>query len=62
MPPLFQNNWAPKVMPMTNMVLPNNFGNFNLDAMGAAMAMGPPPPAMLPPQQQMQPQQPMQPQ
>lgn len=68
MPPLFQNNWAPKVMPMTNMVLPNNFGNFNLDAMGAAMAMGPPPPAMNQPmmnqpQQQMQPQQPpMQPQ
>lgn len=74
MPALFQNNWAPKVMPMTNMVLPNNFGNFNLNAMGAAMAIGPPPPAMnqpmmnqpqqqmpMPPQQQMQMQTPMNP-
>jgi hypothetical protein len=34
MPSLFNNNWAPKVMPMTNMVLPNNFANFNINAMG----------------------------
>lgn len=34
MPSIFQNNWSPQVMPMTNMQLPNNFNNFNLNNMG----------------------------
>jgi hypothetical protein len=34
MPQVFQNNWSPQVMPMTNLELPNNFANFNLNAMG----------------------------
>ena len=33
MPPVFQNNWAPQRMPETILVLPNNFANFNLNAM-----------------------------
>lgn len=36
MPQLFQTNWTPQVMPMTNMVLPNNFANFNMAAMGVS--------------------------
>jgi hypothetical protein len=35
MPSTFTQNWSPKVMPMINMVLPNNFANFNMGAMGA---------------------------
>ncbi len=31
LPPVFQNNWTPQVMPLTNLVLPNNFNNFNLN-------------------------------
>jgi hypothetical protein len=34
MPQVFQSNWSPKTMPMTNLQLPNNFNNFNLEAMG----------------------------
>lgn len=30
---VFQNNWAPKLMPMTNMALTNNFNNFQLNQM-----------------------------
>lgn len=35
MDPLFQqSSWQPQVMPITNMELPNNFNNFNLNNMG----------------------------
>jgi hypothetical protein len=62
MPSVFQSNWAPQIMPATTFILPNNFNNFNLNAMGPPP---PPPPQMMqqppppPPQmmQQMQPQQ-----
>jgi hypothetical protein len=46
MPNTFQNNWAPKLMPPTNMILPNNFNNFNLNNMGGG--------GQYPPQQQQQ--------
>lgn len=50
MPALFQNNWAPKIMPQTILVLPNSFNNFNINNMGPALInQGPPPP---PPQMQ----------
>lgn len=34
MPQVFQSNWAPKMMPQTNMQLTNTFANFNMEAMG----------------------------
>lgn len=35
MDPMFgQSSWQPQQMPMTNMVLPNDFNNFNINAMG----------------------------
>lgn len=34
MPSVFQNNWAPKLMPMTNLELANSFVNPNIGAMG----------------------------
>ncbi len=33
MPQMFQSNWTPQVMPMTNLVLPNTFNNFNLSSL-----------------------------
>jgi hypothetical protein len=32
------------MMPITNLILPNNFANFNLDAMGPPLMPPPPPP------------------
>lgn len=34
MPNVFQQNWAPQQMPMTNMALSNNFANYQLGQMG----------------------------
>ncbi len=33
MPNVFQNNWTPKMMPMTNLALTNDFNNFQLNQM-----------------------------
>lgn len=33
MPNVFQNNWSPKMMPITNMALTNDFNNFQLNQM-----------------------------
>ncbi len=41
MPPMFQNNWAPQVMPPTLLVLPNTFNNFNIDNMGPPLQQNP---------------------
>ena len=34
MPSVFQNNWAPQIMPQTSLALTNTFANPNLNAMG----------------------------
>jgi hypothetical protein len=64
MPSVFQNNWAPQAMPMTNFSLPNNFQNFNLQGMGGGQQQQYPPmqQQQYPPMQQqpMMTQQPMQ--
>ena len=51
MPSMFQNNWQPQMMPMTNMALQNNFNNFNMASMG--MAQNYPPQNVPPPQNNM---------
>lgn len=33
MPNVFQNNWAPKMMPITNLALTNDFNNYQLNQM-----------------------------
>ena len=33
MPNVFQNNWAPKMMPNTNLALTNDFNNYQLGQM-----------------------------
>lgn len=33
MPNIFQNNWAPKMMPNTNLALTNDFNNYQLQQM-----------------------------
>lgn len=33
MPNVFQNNWHPKAMPLTNLAVTNDFNNFNLNQM-----------------------------
>ena len=33
MPNIFQNNWHPKAMPMTNLAVTNDFNNFQLNQM-----------------------------
>lgn len=61
MPSMFQNNWQPQMMPMTNMALQNNFNNFNMASMGMAQNYPPknnvPPPPNYPPQNMNMPQQ-----
>ena len=37
MPMVFQNNWAPQNMPMSNLALVNNFNNFQLTQMQEQM-------------------------
>jgi hypothetical protein len=63
MPSMFQTNWQPQMMPMTNMALQNNFNNFNMAAMGMAQSYPPqnvPPPQNYPPQNNMMNMQPPQ--
>jgi hypothetical protein len=43
MPNVFQNNWSPKSMPMTNMAVNNNFANFQLNQMQQQNYPPPPP-------------------
>ena len=54
MPPVFQTNWAPQQMPMTNIALSNDFANFNLNQMqqGYPQQGYPPQQQGYPPQQQ----------
>lgn len=33
MPNVFQNNWTPKMMPITNLALKNDFNNYQLNQM-----------------------------
>lgn len=33
MPNVFQNNWNPKAMPLTNLAVTNDFNNFQLNQM-----------------------------
>ena len=40
MDPIFQQqSWQPQIMPQTNMVLPNNWGNPNIAGMGGGYPM-----------------------
>lgn len=41
LPSIFKNNWAPQMMPSTNLSLNNDFANFNINAM-SQMGQGPP--------------------
>ena len=34
MPQVFQGGWSPQIMPACNMILPNDFANPNMGAMG----------------------------
>lgn len=44
MPNVFQNNWAPKQMPNTIIVVSNKFDNFNLSQMQQPQQQPPSPP------------------
>ena len=46
MPQIFQHDWTPKMMPQTVLILPNNFNNFNLNAMQPQVMPPLPPPNM----------------
>ena len=51
MPIIFQNNWAPQMMPDTNMAVVNNFNNFQLSQMQQQPQYPPQPQQGYPPQQ-----------
>jgi hypothetical protein len=48
LPSTFTNNWMPKMMPLSNLILSNNFENFNINAMSMPNNYPPPPPPPLP--------------
>lgn len=54
MPNVFQNNWAPKMMPITNLALTNDFNNYQLNQMQQQQNYPPQNQQGYPPQNQQQ--------